>query len=69
MWEIIQNNWKLMVGFMIFMTVAALPCDWLIQVNETLGMIYCLLLMGGAVYAGVLFNIHVHKQRGDVDDE
>lgn len=64
MMKMIRENWKLVLGFMAVTVIVSLPGDWLVQVDETLGLIYFLVVMAGAVYAGVLFNIHVHKQEG-----
>ena len=41
-----------------------LPFDWLAQVNETLALIYLLVAVAGAMHAGVLFNQHVHGEKG-----
>lgn len=65
MMKMIRDNWKVILGFMAVTVIVSLPGDWIVQVNETLGLIYILVVIAGAVYAGVLFNIRVHKQKGD----
>ncbi len=63
--KMIRDNWKVILAFMTVTVIVSLPGDWIVQVNETLGLIYFLVVIAGAVYAGILFNIHVHKQKGD----
>jgi len=63
--KIIRDNWKVILAFMTVTVIVSLPGDWIVQVNETLGLIYFLVVIAGAVYAGILFNIRVHKQKGD----
>ena len=65
MMKMIRDNWKVILGFMAVTVIVSLLGDWIVQVNETLGLIYILVVIAGAVYAGVLFNIRVHKQKGD----
>lgn len=63
--RIIKNNWKLIMGFLIATMVVGLPFDWLVQVNETLALVYLLVAMAGSVHAGILFNRHVHEEKGE----
>ena len=63
--KMIRDNWKVILAFMTVTVIVSLPGDWIVQVNETLGLIYFLVVIAGAFYAGILFNIHVHKQKGD----
>lgn len=63
--KMIRDNWKVILAFMTVTVIVSLPGDWIVQVNETLGLIYFLVVIAGAVYAGILFNIRVHKQKGD----
>lgn len=65
MMKMIHDNWKVILAFMTVTVIVSLPGDWIVQVNETLGLIYFLVVIAGAVYAGILFNIRVHKQKGD----
>lgn len=65
MMKMIHDNWKVILAFMTVTVIVSLPSDWIVQVNETLGLIYFLVVIAGAVYAGILFNIRVHKQKGD----
>lgn len=63
--KMIRDNWKVILAFMTVTVIVSLPGDWIVQVNETLGLIFFLVVIAGAFYAGILFNIHVHKQKGD----
>ena len=65
--RIIRNNWKIILGFLVATVLIGLPFDWLVQINETLALIYLLVAMLGSVHAGVLFNKHVHGEE-EVDN-
>ncbi len=63
--DIIRNNWKLILIFIMVSVLVALPFDWLVQVNETLALLYLLVIIAGSIHAGILFNKHIHGQRGE----
>ncbi len=63
--RIIRNDWKLILVFLVATVLVGLPFDWLVQVNETLALIYLLVSMLGATHVGILFNKHVHGEKGD----
>ena len=67
--KIFLENWKVILCFMIATILVSLPFDWLVLVNETLALMYLLVILAGAVHAGVLFNQRVHQQRGENNNE
>ena len=38
--KIFLDNWKVILCFMIVTVLVSLPFDWLVQVNETLALMY-----------------------------